>query len=77
MSCVLGALGVAFGLVPLFFGLAWNFGGVAALLATYARYRRRCGDQRISHLATETGFVLGAGAVLVGCGDLALLVVGF
>lgn len=76
LARMLGAIGVAFGLVPVFFGLAWNFGGVATCLALYARYRRREGDRRISHLATKTGFVLGVSAVLLGCGDLAILVAG-
>jgi hypothetical protein len=76
LASVLGALGVAFGLVPLFFGLAWNFGGVATLLALYARYRRRQGDHRISRIATQTGFVLGVSAILLGCWDLVLLAAG-
>lgn len=76
LASVLGALGVAFGLVPLFFALAWNFGGVATLLALYARYRRRQGDHRISRIATQTGFVLGVSAILLGCGDLLLLAAG-
>jgi hypothetical protein len=77
LASLLGALGVLFGLVPLFFGLAWNFGGVAATLAIYALYRQRRGDRRISLLATKTGFVLGVSAIVLGCWDLAVVAAGW
>lgn len=73
IACILGVLGVASGLVPLFFGLAWNFGGVAVVLAVYARYRRQRGDLRLSHRLIQIGFVLGVSAVLLGFSDLALV----
>ena len=48
LACALGAIGVVLGLVPLFFGLAWNFGGVAVALAIYAHHRRERGEVRIT-----------------------------
>ena len=75
-ASLLGALGVAFGMVPLFFGLAWNFGGLATSLAVYARYRHRQGGCRISTLATQTGLVLGVSAILLGCLDLTIILAG-
>ncbi len=76
LAVVSGSIGLAFGLIPLFFGLAWNFGGLATALALHARACRRHGDLRIPRLAIDAGFVLGVSAVIVGCGDLAVVLAG-
>ncbi len=73
LAILLGAAGVLLGLVPLFFGLAWNFGGAATLLALCARRSVGATHGRLWNAAAEAGFVLGVSAVLIGFGDLLTL----